>query len=217
MYLCFYVWDEIMKIQWFDVLYIIIIWSPISLDNIFILVFLLFLCSRKVSRATHFSPEHSMVNNLRGAKGQWKWPSILDTPSSSKSLWLYDDEQKKLKKENRRRPPKKRRKSEAEKSLPGLFILFFPLSLDCRLFFILCILSKIPKKSYQNGGGLWCDLRQIPSVSVQLCILCKYSHYCCLFIYKDILLHQRGSILSQENAEKLSNFRQLQWAFFCQV
>ena len=44
-----------------------------------------------------------------------------------------------------------------------------------------------------------------------------YSHYCCLFIYKDILLHQRGSILSQENAEKLSNFRQLQWAFFCQV
>ena len=181
------------------------------------LFFLFFLCSRKVSRATHFSPEHSMVNNLRGAKGQWKWPSILDTPSSSKSLWLYDDEQKKLKKENRRRPPKKRRKSEAEKSLPGLFILFFPLSLDCRLFFILCILSKIPKKSYQNGGGLWCDLRQIPSVSVQLCILCKYSHYCCLFIYKDILLHQRGSILSQENAEKLSNFRQLQWAFFCQV
>ena len=108
--------------------------------------FFSFLCSRKVSRATHFSPEHSMVNNLRGAKGQWKWPSILDTPSSSKSLWLYDDEQKKLKKENRRRPPKKRRKSEAEKSLPGLFILFFPLSLDCRLFFILCILSKIPKK-----------------------------------------------------------------------
>ena len=40
--MCFYVWDEIMKIQSFDVLYIIIIWSPISLDIFFILVFSLF-------------------------------------------------------------------------------------------------------------------------------------------------------------------------------
>ena len=37
---------------------------------IFILVFLFFVFQESF---------HSMVNNLRGAKGQWKWPSILDT------------------------------------------------------------------------------------------------------------------------------------------
>ena len=113
--------------------------------------------------------------------------------------------------------PQKKKKERSWKEPARPFYSFLSLELRLSPFFILCIISKIPKKSYQNGGGLWCDLRQIPSVSVQLCILCKYSHYCCLFIYKDILLHQRGSILSQENAEKLSNFRQLQWAFFCQV
>ena len=89
--------------------------------------FFSFLCSRKVSRATHFSPEHSMVNNLRGAKGQWKWPSILDTPSSSKSLWLYDDddEQKKLKKENRR-PPKKEERAKLKRACQAFLFFSFP-------------------------------------------------------------------------------------------
>ena len=68
-------------------------------------------------------------------------PSL--TPSSSKSLWLYDDdEQKKLKKENHhcRRPPKKKK----EPARP--FYSFFPLSLDCRLFFYFVYYIENPKE-----------------------------------------------------------------------
>ena len=38
----------------------------------------------------------SMVNNLRGAKGQWKWPSILDTIRKKRVLWLYIEEEEKV-------------------------------------------------------------------------------------------------------------------------
>jgi len=52
-------------------------------------------------------------------------PSL--TPSSSKSLWLYDDdEQKKLKKENRRRPPKKEERAELKRACQAFLFFSFP-------------------------------------------------------------------------------------------
>ena len=96
--------------------------------------FSLFLCSRKVSRATHFSPEHSMVNNLRGAKGQWKWPSILETHHRHPRVCGFTTTTTNRKNLRKKivivvAPQKK------EERACQAFLFFFPLSLDCRLFY----------------------------------------------------------------------------------
>ena len=161
-----------------DLVYIIIS-SPKSLDIDFHSCFSLFCVPGKFPESYSLL-QHSMVNNLRGAKGQWKWPSILDTIVIQEFVALRRLEKKKSRKNTstaaaHQKILERRKRSWKE---PGL-ILF--LSLLSAFFIILCIIEN-PKKSYQNGGGLWGDLRQIPSVSVQLCILCKYL-LCCLLIY----------------------------------
>ena len=162
--------------------------SPKSLDIIFILVFLFFVFQE--SFQSYSLLQHSMVNNLRGAKGQWKWPSILDTIVIQEFVALRRLE-KKVKKEHRGTPPPKnswKKKAKPEKSQA----LFFSWAY-CRLYFLFCV-SKILKnriKMVADCGAtcakyLLCLFNFVFFVSI---------HYF-LFIYKDIYLHQKGSILS---------------------
>ena len=112
--------------------------------TIFSFLFFSFLCSRKVSRATHFSPEHSMVNNLRGAKGQWKWPSILETHHRHPRVCGFTTTTTNRKNLRKKivivvAPQKK------EERACQAFLFFFPLSLDCRLFYFVYYIEN-PKK-----------------------------------------------------------------------